>query len=371
MAVLALIVTFLTTGKIHTSYQNLKEKSGLEKSYSISISNESTDQRWDEFLNNIPGNHYTQSNLWVRVNEILGWKPLRLILSKEQKIVAGVQIFIKEPASVTNIGYIIKGPIFSLDDHALREYLFSELSNLARQKKITFIALQPPDYAVWVNELSDFGFQPSNIKMEPTATILIDLYMDQESLLSQMKIQTRYNIRLSQKKGIVVREGSLNDFNAFYKILKHTARRKQFEIYPIQYFIKMWEVLCPDNHIKIFLSEFRGKLISAQLLLIFGDTVINKMGVWSGKHSNLKPNEALLWYSILWSKKNGYHYFNLEGIDKKAAQAVLINEPIPDRLKYSFTTFKLGFGGQVKQLSDVYEYIYNNGIRKFYSHIID
>ena len=167
-----------------------------------------------------------------------------------------------------------------------------------------------------------------------------------------------------------MREGSAHDLNKYYDLLKSTSQRQQFQIYPKQFFIKMWEIFNPHDHIKIFLSEYERKLVSAQLILAFGDTVVNKMSVWSGNHADRKPNEALQWYSILWSKRHSYRYYNLEGIDQEAAQAILNNKPVPGTLKNSVTTFKLGFGGRIVQLPGVYEYIYNKALRQLYDQIV-
>ena len=51
--------------------------------------------------------------------------------------------------------------------------------------------------------------------MALTATTILDLSGDLEAILAQMKSKTRYNVRLSQRKGIVVREGTEADIATF------------------------------------------------------------------------------------------------------------------------------------------------------------
>jgi len=343
----------------------------LDHSYKLNNSTRSPDQNWDDFLFHIPGDHYTQSSLWAIVNEAIGWQVIRVTVLKDRKIIAGVQMLIKKTASFVVIGYIIKGPVFGLDEPRLIKDLFCELSRIARQNQVCFIALQPPNSATWLNLLSELGFRPSNIKMEPIATILLDLNLDQDSLLAQMKARTRYNIHLSTTKGINVREGSVQDLDTFYNLLISTSQRQQFQIYPKQFFNSMWETLNPCGHIKLFLSEYEGIVISAQVILLFGDTAVNKMIAWSGQHAKLKPNEALMWYSIIWCKRHGYRYFNLEGIEQDASFAVLNKKPVPATLKFSVTSFKLGFGGRVVTLPGVYENIYSKALRKFYENALN
>ena len=206
--------------------------------------------------------------------------------------------------------------------------------------------------------------------MAPTATILLDLRLDLETILSQMKSRTRYNIRLSNRKGIYVEEGSEKDLDTYYNLLVATCKRQQFSIYPKKFFIKMWKVFEKNNHIKMFLLKYKGDTVGAQLVVAFGNTVINKLSVWSGEHANLKSNEALQWHTIQWSKSNYYKYYDLEGIDMDSANAILNNTPIPENLRQSVTSFKLGFGGKVVLLPGVFDHVYDQTMRLFYDNVL-
>ena len=130
----------------------------MDSSYRSNISINSSDQDWDDFLIHVPGNHYTQSSLWAKVNETLGWQAIRITILKDKRIVAGAQMMIKKSSSVTIIGYVIKGPVLSMNEPELIESLFSELSVKAKQNQICFVAIQPPDNTTWLNQLSEFGF---------------------------------------------------------------------------------------------------------------------------------------------------------------------------------------------------------------------
>ena len=335
--------------------------------YELNTSYQSVDTDWDDFLRGITGNHHLQSSLWAQVNECLGWNAGRVVAKQNMRIVAGAQVLFKPLSNHAAIGYVPNGPVFTIDDLQLREALLTELSRLGESNCIRFLVIQPPMTAEgWLNELPKFGFQPSMVKMGPTATILVDLRLGLGSIFGQMKARTRYNIRLSNRKGVSIRSGAARDLERYYELVQNTSQRQRFSTYPEQYFRKMWEVFEPRGHIKLFLSEYLGKIVSGQLVIAFGNMVVNKLSVWSGEHGDLKPNESLQWHAICWGKENGYCYFDLEGIDFHAASAISRKEPIPEVLQQSVTSFKLGFGGRVVLLPGVYDHIYDRAMRLFY-----
>lgn len=111
-------------------------------------------------------------------------------------------------------------------------------------------------------------------------------------------------------------------------------------------------------------------IVSVQLAVAFGDTVVNKLSVWSGLHASRKPNEALQWYAVCWSKEHGYRYYDLEGIEPQAVGAIQRDEAAPESSLRSVTSFKLGFGGRVVELPGVYEHFCNRAMRVLYDEIV-
>ncbi len=72
---------------------------------------------------------------------------------------------------------------------------------------------------IWQEELEASGFLSSVSSMaaskpiQPQNTITLDLTGTEEDWLARMKQKTRYNIRLAEKKGVVIQESdSVDDF---------------------------------------------------------------------------------------------------------------------------------------------------------------
>lgn len=164
-----------------------------------------------------------------------------------------------------------------------------------------------------------------------------------------MKSKTRYNVRLSQRRGVSVRLGDEADVPVIHRLLVQTGQRNGFEA-DSEALLRHWfEVLRP-HHLQLFLAEHEDEPVSALLAVTFGDTVVYKRGAWSGRHGALRPNEALHWAAMMWGRYAGFHRYDFDGIEPAVARRVLRGEP--DGAGESVTRFKLGFGGDVVMLPE-------------------
>lgn len=329
--------------------------------YLVKISNRANDDRWDTFLMETPEGHHVQTSLWGQLKEMLGWRALRFTIScQDGSIVGGAQMLIRRHPMIGNIGILSKGPVLGIQDRSLSTLITKELLRITRACRIHLLVVQPPEQnSPIIDELPYRGFIPAAASITPTATTVLDLSRDIGDILANMKGKTRYNIRHGQRKGVTVRLGDEADLGAYYDLLTATSQRQKFSKYPREYYEKMWEVFQPHRYLNLFLAEFQGEVVSAQLAVTFGDTVLNKLSVWSGNHGKFRPNEVLQWSVIEWAKTNGYRYYDFEGIEAEAAQAVVENRQLPESLHQSVSTFKLGFGGEIKFFPGAYIYISN------------
>ena len=77
----------------------------------------------------------------------------------------------------------------------------------------------------------------------------------------------RYNVRLAQKKGVVIKEGKREDLKDFHKIMVETGERDGFIIRPLSYFEKIYDEMAPE-HMKLLMLNSKAKLL--------GETNISK-----------------------------------------------------------------------------------------------
>jgi len=98
-------------------------------------------------------------------------------------------------------------------------------------------------------------------------------------------------------------------------------------------------------------------VLSALLILAYGEGAMYKMGGWSGEPRSIHPNELAHWNAILWARERGYRYYDFEGISPKYARALHAGlDPAPPAR--GDARFKLGFGGEVALLPGTYDRAY-------------
>ena len=314
---------------------------------------------WDSFVTSVESGHHVQTSLWAQIKKNMGWKPLRLINKDSHRIVAGLQMLVRSYPLIGKVGYVTKGPVYRYDDSELIKTLISRLIMECKLRKINILLIQPPNKADFIPDiLLKNNFQRNSLELAPTASIIIDLSMDEEKLLSQIHKSTRKNIRYGLKNGLnIIHGGSIDALKSFYDLHICTSQRQSFLPYPYEYLVSLKNILEPYGYFHLLFVEYNQQLVSALLLIPFRDTVITKLCGWSGLYDKLKPNDVMYWTAIQWSKSQGYHYVDLEGINREGARQVLQGESIPERLMHSPDHIKYKFGGNIVLYPEAYDYV--------------
>lgn len=313
---------------------------------------------WDAFVDQAPGGHHVQTTLWARAKAVLGWRAARIVLYRDGRIVAGCQVLLRDLPGVGAIAYAPRGPLVDGNDRALIELVLSGLHELASRERILLLKTQPPAGRWDIAEVLEVaGLRPSELDAGPTATVLVNLRRPTEEILAGMRAGTRSNVRKAERKGVIVRVGREDDFEAFAALVEGTSRRQGFVPYPARYYRAMWELFAPTDHACLLLAEHGGQPLSAVLLLAYGDSAIYKMGGWSGERGTIHPNELLHWNAMQWARERGYRTYDLEGIPIGVARALLRGEA-PEEARRGTAHFKLGLGGEVTLFPGAYDYAY-------------
>ncbi|MFO7790739.1 MAG: peptidoglycan bridge formation glycyltransferase FemA/FemB family protein [Bacteroidales bacterium] len=175
----------------------------------------------------------------------------------------------------------------------------------------------------------------------PSSTIYLDLEKSKEELLSKMKPKTRYNIRLSKRHKIQVREADENDLYIWYELYKETAKRNHIFCHHFSTFENMMEAnnQNPENKTGtiMLVAEHENEPLAAMWLGISSVQATYLYGASSVRKRNLMPSYALQWAAICRAKDLGCKYYDMFGI------APTDNPAHP---MHGLFRFKRGFGGQ-------------------------
>jgi len=228
----------------------------------------------------------------------------------------------------------------------------------AAGKDVIFFRLGPEWPMANSQELIANGFRQLPYDIEPSQTLILDITKSEDELLAQMHEKWRYNIRLAQKKGVAVKF-VISDitnfgyyFEEFYRLVNEgTAERKGIKHHPKEYYRKQLEINPPappfergvgklEFQEKLFIAEYEGKVIAANILVVFGKTATYLHGATSSEHREIMAPHLLQWEQIKYAKSLGCTEYDFWGI---------VNEHTLDRRGQSwegFTRFKRGFGGR-------------------------
>ena len=312
----------------------------------IAVDRTVDDPEWDRFLASAGGQYHVQSSLWARVKSLNGWEALRIKLRGRGGIVGGAQILSRRVGLLGKVGYVAQGPIIGDEDDGLADAVVGAVLDSVARENLRLLIVQPPAYGAVTQRLEGRGFHPFDVEVAPSATAVIELSPDLDDILGRMSKGMRNGVRRSQRRGINTRTGSRADIPAFHHLLEAMSRRRGISIYPLDYFLGLWDVLAPAEAVAVFLSEWDGEPVSAQLCVLFGDTIVAKRIGWSGQHGKRHPNEALDWHTIQWAKARGLRYYDLEGIERDAASCLMHTGSLPTQYIDSPTSYKVRLGGQ-------------------------
>ena len=237
-----------------------------------------------------------------------------------------------------NYLYVPHGPVLTLDnfDSGVRNEIdnfLSHLKNLAKENRSIFVKLEPLSDSV--TELVFRKRMKKSDSLQPQRTVVLDLGLSEEELLSRMHQKTRYNINLSSKKGLEFRQS--DDVEKFWRILKKTAKKDKFQTHDKDYYFRLFSYFKgrEDIRTELFLVELDGKAVAGAFVMFYGDTVYYLHGAMDRDYKELMAPYFMHWQMIKHAKSSGHHYYDFWGIDARRWPGV--------------TRFKLGWGGQTKE----------------------
>ena len=295
---------------------------------------------------------FLQSWEWGEFQKKFGRKIWRLGALENENLTA-VTLIIKHnlPFGKSYL-YCPRGPIVSIKylvSGIWYEKFLKEIVHLAKKEKSIFFRFEPINNK---SQILNTKYKIQNTApIQPLHTLTLDLTKSDEELLSSMHPKTRYNIRLAERHGITVHrtrftdpEMLKDDFEIFWPLLQKTAGRDGFNLHPKNYYWQMLNILIPQPcddvprpNVALYLAKYQNKILGANLMMFFGDTVTYLHGASSDEHRNVMAPHLLHWQIIREAKRLGYEYYDFWGIDEQRWPGItrfkkgFANEASPDR----------------------------------------
>jgi lipid II:glycine glycyltransferase (peptidoglycan interpeptide bridge formation enzyme) len=188
-------------------------------------------------------------------------------------------------------------------------------------------------------------FRKPAADVQPPDTVIVALG-DDESMLARMHKKTRYNIRLAEKKGVVVERAGVEALSLWYALYRQTADRDKIAIHSEQYYRDLFG-LAPD--LTLWLAKYDGQVLAGNIVLVHGKTATYLYGASGNEHRNLMAPYALQWAALTAVRNQGCTEYDLFGIPPT-------NDP--HHPMHGLYRFKNGFGGHRIHRSGAWDYVY-------------
>ncbi|MEM7030291.1 MAG: peptidoglycan bridge formation glycyltransferase FemA/FemB family protein [Chloroflexota bacterium] len=339
-------------------------------------------QHWDNALKNLSHPQTLQSWAWGDFKSRWGWRPVRLLWqSSAGTPVAAAQILCRDiPKTPWSMLYVSRGPMLDYNDLALVETVLQDLENYARDQKALFIKIDPavplkldppveghtPPGLSIQKTFAQRGWGYAQQQIQFKNTVLLDLTPSEDALLAAMKSKWRYNIRLAQRKGVVIRQGSQADLETFFQLYAVTSERDNFLIRPKAYYLDVWQQYLQNQKAQLFLASVEEEVIAGILLFYEQQTAWYMYGASINKHRKLMPNHLLQWEAIRAAKARGCTLYDLWGAPDVFDETDAM---------WGVYRFKLGFHGHTHIGLGAYDFpvqplmyrLYNNLLPKLLS----
>ena len=203
-------------------------------------------------------------------------------------------------------------------------------------------------------ETENWNLKKANTDILPSDTIFIDLNKDTDQLLKAMKSKTRYNVRLSQRKGVRVRRTDLHDLGIWYNLYRETCERNKICLHNMNYFQAVLATHVSNAKspadVELLIAEVDHTPLAAMFLVFSGQRATYLYGASSSRNRHFMATYALQWEAIKRAHERGCAEYDMFGVAP---------HPDPGHPLYGLYRFKSGFGGHLFHRMGCWDYPLN------------
>lgn len=210
---------------------------------------------------------------------------------------------------------------------------FKHINRLAKKYRAFQVVIEPKNTSHRSLVISH-RFHQSKIPFIPAKTIYIDLTKSEQQLLKEMHHKTRYNIKLSKRLKLKVKNSK--DINQFAEFWQECAKKQRgMFLSQKKEIIQLYKTF--NKNADIITVIHSSKLVAGILLLHTDKKSYYMYAASNTEGKKLFAPTLAVWEAIKTSKKRGSEIFDFEGI---------YDERFPLKSWQGFTRFKKSFGGQ-------------------------
>lgn len=277
--------------------------------------------RYTDFVRTSPYGNALQDLAWTKVKR--NWDSEQVYLEQDGKIIAAMSILFQKVVGKNTLAYASRGPVCDPYDLELVNRLIEEAKPVLKAHHAIFLRMDPEvNYDEKLDQLyRNAGFRVRNQGfgkaelIQPRYNMILPLRGKTfDELMPGFSSKTRYNIRLSQRKGVTTAYYHDDDaLKTFYEIYRITTERDGIGHRPYWYFEEMIHAY-DENHLRIYISSHEGQPLSAAIAINYGKKMWYLYGASSNEKRNLMPNYSMQRAMIEWGIECGCQLYDFGGV---------------------------------------------------------
>jgi lipid II:glycine glycyltransferase (peptidoglycan interpeptide bridge formation enzyme) len=292
---------------------------------------------------------FTQSSAWGSLLVQEGKVVERLGVFKEDRLILTAQVVYNSLPFGLRYAFCPQGPVLLHSEFpSQNQEVVQALVEYLKTKKCLFLRFEPADRSL-IHSIPFLIRQ--SIDINPRVTTVLDLSESEEKLLTAMHQKTRYNIRLAEKKNLVIEQKK--DLDVFMSLMRATGMRDGFSLHSPWHYKA---VLGSSATIQL-IALHEGKPVATALFIGSGKVFTYVFGASDHAQRSLMAPYLLQWEGIRLGKKLGYTHYDFFGI-APACKGERGEYVYDEKHQYAgVTRFKLGFGGEVVEHPGTFDLI--------------
>ena len=309
------------------------------------------------FVLSHPVGNFLQSPQWAKVKDAWRWRGINVY--DEEKIVGTMGVLIRPLPMGYSLLYAPRGPVCDRSNKAVMEAMLAAAKELASTCKGLVLYVDPDELdtneefrgvmqSLGFDEQSSDGFgniQPQFVFRLPIKDMTAD------EVFAQFNQKTRYNVRLSGRRGVTVQKfGGENEIpdaelTAFSTLMDTTGERDGFTVRGKEYFRQLLAAL--GEHSALYVAYLEGEPIAATIAVYYGCKTWYLYGASSNEKRDAMPNYALQWSMIQDAVALGHEIYDFRGISGDLSE---------DNPLYGLYRFKKGFNPVYTKFTGLFVY---------------
>lgn len=294
----------------------------------------------------VHGENFLQSSAWGELKRRTGWKPYAFSTQTADGSDLHLLVLVRKLAHFLPMAYVPWGPDSPFfDEHP------EQLAGFLRELSDELVGYLPMGtffirYDLPQAKGAPLGRSLHTIRfhVQPDCTTILDITPSLDEILAGMKKKTRYNIRLAEKKGLIISdETDENGLKVWHKMLQQTAQRDGILIHNFSYynqFTQLYKEKEGELSAHLYLARSKEGVPLAGILVIYYKSRATYLyGASANTGRELMPSYALQWHAIQKAKEAGiidYDFFGIPRPEEKESSSMS-----------GLWNFKVGFGGAI------------------------